>query len=98
MKAKYLSKIHYPNGKVKIHEDKLGTSARFWNEEVKRSNKDKVKVNYTVKTIKGKPVVTSVRSDFKDGSYMTSSLLDTKQLNKSVSRGKVSSLKKKRKK
>ncbi len=90
MKAKYESKIFYPNGKVKVHQEKLGTSSRFWDKQVKLSAKDKIKVNYTTKSIKGKPVVTSVRSDFKDGTYMTTSLLDTKQLNKSVRHGNAS--------
>lgn len=90
MKAKYESKIFYPNGKVKVHQEKFGTSSRFWDKQVKLSAKDKIKVNYTTKSIKGKPVVTSVRSDFRDGTYMTTSLLDTKQLNKSVRHGNAS--------
>lgn len=90
MKAKYVSKIFYPNGKVKVHHEKLGTSSRFWDKQVKLSAKDKVKVNYTIKSVRGKPIVTSVRSDFKDGTYMTTSLLDINQLNNSVSHGKVS--------
>ena len=96
MRAKYVNKIFYPNGKVKISQEKLGTSSHFWDKQVKLSAKDKVKVNYTTKSIGGKPVVTSVRSDFRDGTYMTTSLLDTKQLNKSVRHGKVSMHKKNR--
>ena len=95
MKAKYISKIHYPNGKVTTHEDKLGTSPRFWNNQLKLSANDKVKMNYATKSIGGKPVVTSVRSDYKDGTYMTTTLLNSKQLNKkTVSRGKAFSHKK----
>lgn len=96
MRAKYISKIYYPNGKVKVHEEKLGTSSRFWDKQVKVSAKEKVNVKYSTKSIGGKPVVTSVRSDFRDGTYMTTSLIDLKQLNKSVSRGKASTHKKNR--
>lgn len=94
MKVKYKSTMRYPDGKIKVHEDKLGSSTRFWSNQAKLNAKDGVKTSFATKTVKNKPVVTSVRSEFKDGTVMTTSLLDTTQLNKTVSRGKVSSHKK----
>ena len=83
MRAKYRNMIKTPNGRVSFAEENLGSSPSFWAKQAKFSAKDHVKVSFATRTIKGKPTVVSVRSEFKDGTVMTSSLMPKSKLNKS---------------
>ena len=93
MKAKYKHSFHSPNGKVSNSNEYLGTSPAFWAKEAKLAAKDGTKMSYSTKVVNGKPIVTSVRFDYKDKGFLVTRLNDTKQLNKTVSRGKKTSRK-----
>lgn len=91
MKAKYKNMIKTPKGRVSFAEENLGSSPSFWAKQAKLSARDNIKVSFATRTIKGKPTVVSVRSEFSDGTVMTSSLMPKSKLNKSNKSKKKSS-------